>query len=260
MAKVAGNETLVLVLFICMFIGFSVKAGMFPLHAWLPAAHPIAPAPASALLSGVITKAGVVAIIRVMFYLFGVEFIANTWAHNFLLVLTLASVFMGSMLAYKEQHFKRRLAYSSVSQLSYVLFGIITASSVGMTGALMHVVAHSAIKVTLFFVAGVMIFKAEIHHVDEVRGLGKSMPITMICYSIVSLGLVGIPPTTGYLIPLFIDAFFPGSDFDYDSVKKLEPGMTTLLPIIVLTLITLFVGMFPTQLLSFIETITTVLF
>lgn len=296
MVKVSQNPTLVLVLFVLMFIGFSVKAGMFPLHAWLPTAHPIAPAPASALLSGVITKAGVVAIIRVTFYLFGAEFISGTWAHTGLLVLTLVSVFLGSMLAYKEQHFKRRLAYSSVSQLSYILFGIIILSTNGLTGALMHVIAHSAIKVTLFFVAGVMIFKAEIHHVDEVTGLGKSMPITMWCYSLVSLGLIGIPPTTGYvskwflaqgslglanqiiayggaivllisalltagyLIPIFTEAFFPGKDFDYSSVKKLEPGMTTLIPMLVLTAITVLVGMFPGPVLGFISNVTKILF
>lgn len=296
MVKVNAHPTFVLILFVLMFIGFSVKAGMFPLHAWLPTAHPIAPAPASALLSGVITKAGVVAIIRVTFYLFGAEFISGTWAQTGLLVLTLVSVFMGSMLAYKEQHFKRRLAYSSVSQLSYVLFGIIILSSTGMTGALMHVIAHSAIKVTLFFVAGVMIFKAHIHNVDEVRGLGKSMPITMWCYALVSLGLIGIPPTTGYvskwflaqgslglanqiiayggvivllvsalltagyLIPIFTEAFFPGKDFDYSTVKKLEPGLPTLIPMIVLTIITLVVGMFPGPVLGFISNITKLLF
>ncbi|MBQ9625053.1 MAG: proton-conducting membrane transporter [Clostridia bacterium] len=296
MAKVAGRENLVLLLFVLMFIGFSVKAGMFPLHAWLPAAHPIAPAPASALLSGVITKAGVVAIIRVTFYLFGADFVSGTWAHTGLLALSLVSIFLGSMLAYKENHFKRRLAYSSVSQLSYILFGIIILSTNGLTGALMHVVAHSAIKVTLFFVAGVLIFKAEIHHVDEVTGLGKSMPITMWCYSLVSLGLIGIPPTTGYvskwflaqgslglanqvlayggaaillisalltagyLIPIFTDAFFPGKDFDYSSVKKLEPGVTTLAPMIILTAITLLVGMFPGPVLAFISNITKLLF
>lgn len=296
MAKVAENPTFVLALVMMMFIGFSVKAGMFPLHAWLPAAHPVAPAPASALLSGVITKAGVVAIIRVVFYLFGADFIRGTWAQNSLLVITLASIFLGSMLAYKENHFKRRLAYSSVSQLSYVLFGIIILSATGMTGALMHVIAHSAIKVTLFFVAGVLIFKMHIHHVDEVKGVGKSMPITMWCFALCSLGLVGIPPATGYvskwflaqgslglpnmllayggvivlmlsalltagyLIPIFTDAFFPGKDFDYSTVKKLDPGWTSLLPMLILTAVTLLVGMFPTAALNFIARITGVLF
>ncbi len=296
MGAVAGNETLVLVLFICMFIGFSVKAGAFPMHAWLPTAHPIAPAPASALLSGVITKAGVVAIIRVTFYLFGPAFVVGSWAQTFLLALTLVSVFLGSMLAYKENHFKKRLAYSSVSQLSYILFGIICLNSTSLDGALMHVIAHSAIKVTLFFVAGVIIFKTHLHHVDEFKGLGKSMPITMWCYSLVSLGLVGIPPTTGYvskcflaqgsltltnqviayagpivllisalltagyLIPIITSSFFPGKDFDYSSVKKLEPGWTTLAPMVILTAVTVIVGMFPTGTLNFIQSITGILF
>lgn len=296
MAKVSQNPTLILTMALLMFVGFSVKAGMFPLHAWLPSAHPVAPAPASALLSGVITKAGVVAIIRVLFFVFGVDFIAGTWVQNLLIVITLCSVFLGSMMAFKEQHFKRRLAYSSVSQLSYVLFGIIVMSSTGMTGALMHVIAHAAIKITLFFVAGVMIIKLEAHDVEELKGVGKSMPITMWCFTLCSLGLVGIPPTTGYvskwflaqgslgmgnqvlafagpivllvsailtagyLISIFIDAFFPGKDFDYSTVKKLEPSWTTLTPMLILTAVTLIAGMFPGGLLNFFSNITKILF
>lgn len=296
MEAVAEHPTVVAIAALLMFVGFSVKAGMFPLHAWLPTAHPVAPAPASALLSGVITKAGVVAIIRVIFYLFGWKFMAGSWVQYVLLAVTLCSVFLGSMLAFRETHFKKRLAYSSVSQLSYVLFGIILLSATGMEGALMHVIAHSAIKVTLFFVAGVVIYKAEVHDVEEMRGMGKSMPITMWCFTLCSLGLIGIPPTTGYvskwflaqgalglpnqvlayagpivlltsavltagyLIPVFASAFFPGKDFDYGSLKKLEPGWTTLAPMVVLTVLTVAVGMFPGQILDFFGKITGMLF
>lgn len=97
---------------------------MMPMQSWLPAAHPVAPAPASAVLSGVITKGGVVAVIRVTYYMFGPEFLAGSWPQYVLLTLTLATVFVGSMLAYREKQLKRRLAYSTVSQVSYVLFGL----------------------------------------------------------------------------------------------------------------------------------------
>ena len=95
-----------------MIVGFGAKAGMMPMQSWLPAAHPVAPAPASAVLSGVITKGGVVAVIRVTYYMFGPEFLAGSWPQYVLLTLTLATVFVGSMLAYREKQLKRRLAYS----------------------------------------------------------------------------------------------------------------------------------------------------
>ena len=97
---------------------------MYPLHAWLPTAHPVAPAPASAVLSGLITKCGVLAIIRTTYYLFGVDFVRGTWAQTALLCLAVFTIFMGSMLAYKENLLKKRLAYSTISQVSYVLFGV----------------------------------------------------------------------------------------------------------------------------------------
>ena len=107
-----------------MLIGFGAKAGMLPLHAWLPTAHPVAPAPASAALSAIIVKAGVLAIIRGIFYIVGADFIRGTWVQKAWIVLSLMTVFMGSMLAYREKLFKKRLAYSTVSQVSYILFGL----------------------------------------------------------------------------------------------------------------------------------------
>ena len=120
MSLANGNESVLLVASGLMIVGFSVKAGLFPLHAWLPTAHPVAPAPASALLSGVIVKAGVLAVIRVIFYEFGTDFIRGTWVQYLFMTLSLITVFMGSMLAFREKVLKKRLAYSTVSQLSYI--------------------------------------------------------------------------------------------------------------------------------------------
>ena len=102
-------------------LGFGTKAGLFPMHNWLPSAHPVAPAPASALLSGIITKAGVIGIIRILYFIAGPSVLRGTWVQTACLVLALGTVFMGSMLAYGERDFKKRLAYSSISQISYVL-------------------------------------------------------------------------------------------------------------------------------------------
>ena len=123
-SRAAEHQPLLLVAYCLMIVGFGAKAGMMPMQSWLPAAHPVAPAPASAVLSGVITKGGVVAVIRVTYYMFGPEFLAGSWPQYVLLTLTLATVFVGSMLAYREKQLKRRLAYSTVSQVSYVLFGL----------------------------------------------------------------------------------------------------------------------------------------
>ena len=110
MNAVAGNEGLMLIVAFSMIIGFSVKAGMFPLHAWLPTAHPVAPAPSSAVMSGIIVKMGVLGMIRVVYYLVGADFIRGTWVQTTWMTLALLTVFMGSMLAYREKIMKKRLA------------------------------------------------------------------------------------------------------------------------------------------------------
>lgn len=294
--KVAGNETLLLVIFLLTFIGFGCKAGMWPLYAWLPTAHPVAPAPASALLSGVITKAGVLAIIRVTYYLFGVDFIFGTWVQTTLMVMTLFTVFMGSMLAYKEKLLKRRLAYSTVSQVSYVLFGLTLLNATGFLGAMLHIIFHAVIKNVLFLSAGAIIYKTHKTYVYELKGIGKQMPITMWCFTIASVALVGIPPTAGvvskwflatggiasnhpllgtigagillisalltggYLITIFATAFFPGSNFDYKNMQKTEPNKLMTVPLIILSACCILFGMFPGPLMDFINKISMPLF
>ena len=120
--KIAGHEQLALIIILVGIIGFGTKAGMYPMHGWLPTAHPIAPAPASALLSGIITKAGVVAIIRLVYFCVGADFLRGTWVQTVWMCLALLTILMGSTMAFKEKVIKKRLAYSSVSQISYVLF------------------------------------------------------------------------------------------------------------------------------------------
>lgn len=287
MMKVGNNTNLILLTYVLTFIGFGCKAGMFPLHAWLPTAHPVAPAPASAILSGIITKAGVLAIIRVTYYLYGVEFLAGTWAHKLVVSLTLCTIFMGSMLAYGENLLKKRLAYSSVSQVSYVLFGLSLLNINGFIGGILHIVFHALIKNVLFLSAGSIIYMTEKTDVDQLKGIGKSMPITMICFAIASLALTGIPPangfvskwylgvggvsannplgtlgtvtliisallTAGYLISIIIDAFFPGADFNYENLKNEDPNMYMTIPMLIMSFACIVFGMFPNRLVDFI--------
>ena len=198
-AMAAGHQGILLTAVFVMLLGFGAKAGMLPLHAWLPTAHPVAPSPASAVLSAIIVKAGVLAVIRVVFYLVGPEFIRGTWVQYAWMTLALITVFMGSMLAYREKVFKKRLAYSTVSQVSYILFGLSLLNAGGLTGALLHFAGHAVIKCGLFLTAGVFLYKFGYARVDQLTGMGKKMPVTMWCYTIFSLGLIGIPPTIGFV-------------------------------------------------------------
>lgn len=281
-------KSLLLIVAMIMLIGFGVKAGMFPLHAWLPAAHPVAPAPASAILSAVIVKAGVLAVIRTVYYIFGASFLRGTWVQTVWLTLTLITVFMGSMLAYREPVFKKRLAYSTVSQLSYILFGLAVMDVSSINGSLLHVLAHGLIKATLFLCAGAIIYTTGKTRVNELRGIGKEMPLLMWCYTIVSLGLIGIPPTggfiskwylavgslsgalpifrwlgpavllisalltAGYLLPLTIHGFLPGDDYDYAKHTKREPSLFMTIPILIMTILSVLIGLFPTTLIDFL--------
>ena len=145
----ANSGVLLLAAFL-LIIGFGVKAGMWPMHSWLPTAHPVAPAPASAVLSAVIVKAGVLGIIRSLFYIFDADLLSGSVIQKAWMILTLLTVFMGSMLAYREPVLKKRLAYSTVSQVSYILFGLSVLDPIAMEGALLHVIGHGLIKAGLF--------------------------------------------------------------------------------------------------------------
>lgn len=185
-------------------VGFSTKAGMFPMHGWLPTAHPVAPSPASAVLSGIITKAGVICVIRVIYFSVGVDFLRGTWVQMALLTLSSITVFMGSMMALNEKLLKKRLAFSSVSQVSYVLCGLFLLDKTALSGSLLHIVFHALIKDGLFLFAGAVIFKTGFKYVDQLKGLGRKMPVTFWCFTIFALGLIGIPPTGGFISKWFI--------------------------------------------------------
>ena len=285
-----------LVITFMVIMGFGTKAGMFPMHGWLPTAHPVAPAPASAVLSGVITKAGVLAVIRVIFFLVGANTLRGTWVQTTLLILALITVFMGSMLAYREPLLKKRLAYSTVSQVSYVLFGLFCLVPATFNGAILHVVAHSTIKDALFLCAGAIIHQTGKTYVRDLRGVGKEMPITIWCWTIASLGLIGIPPpggfvskwqlatgalsgnlgvfgvagpivliisallTAAYLLQVVISGFFPGTDFDYKHVENKDPGLRMTVPMIILAVGVVLCGVFAQPLMDVLApTLTTIL-
>ena len=145
---------LVRALVFCAVLGFGAKAGLYPLHGWLPAAHPVAPGPASAVLSAVIAKSGVLGILRFIYFVVGPDFLRGTWVQIAWLALGMATILMGSMMAWREKLFKRRLAYSTVSQISYILCGLFLLTEAGVQGALLHTVFHAVAKTGLFLTAG----------------------------------------------------------------------------------------------------------
>lgn len=292
--NLAGKEALVLLASFCMILGFCVKAGMFPFQGWLPTAHPEAPAPASAVLSAVIVKMGILGTIRTVYYVVGVDRLRGTWVQSIWLTLTLITVFMGSVLAYREKLLKKRLAYSTVSQASYILFGLALMNPPSMLGALFHVVGHALYKGVLFLFAGAVIHETGKERVEQLRGIGRQMPLTLWSFTFASLGLIGIPPTAGflskwylatgaleskaavfswlgpvillisavftagYLLPISIEGFLPGDSFG--EKRRREPSWLMLLPILILTLIVLAVGLFPGSALERLGKITEAVF
>jgi len=188
-----------LLAFVCFLIGFGMKAGMFPLHVWLPDAHPVAPSPASALLSGVMLKTGAYGMFRVVFNAFSVEVLQTTNWDIVLGVLAVITILLGSAVALTQNDLKRRLAYSSVGQMGYVLLGLSVLNDNAITGAMFHIFSHAIMKSCLFLAAGAIIWKTGKRSISELGGIGREMPYTMACFSIAALAMIGIPPLNGFL-------------------------------------------------------------
>lgn len=193
-SRVAGHETLLRMAFIIALLGFGVKAAIVPLHGWLPSAS-IAPTPVTALLHAVaVVKAGVFSIARVTYYNFGTDLLAGSFAQDIMMALAILTILYGSMMALRTPHLKRRLAYSTISNLSYIVFALSLMNTDGLFGAAMHILTHAVIKITLFFCVGAILYKTGAQYVSEIKGYGKRMPVIMACFVVVSLGLIGLPP------------------------------------------------------------------
>ncbi len=194
-----GENIYVLIAYLFMFVGFGVKAGLFPLHRWLIAAG-VAPTPVTALLHAVaVVKSGVFVVMRVTYYLFDYEYLKGTWAQGVVLILCMISILFGSSMAMKNKHLKRRFAYSTVSQLSYILLAIATMSYTGLLAGVIHMVYHAIIKIVIFYTAGNVMFANHKEYVSEIEGYGKNMKFTFLLFTISSLALVGIPPLGGFI-------------------------------------------------------------
>ena len=182
-----------------MITGFSIKAAIFPLHNWLPDAHSTAPTPSSALLSGLVVKAYIFAIAKIMYRVVGQNISVEIGITNYLIIFAVLSMMMGSVFALAQRDIKRRLAYSSVSQIGYIFLGLALASELGFSAAMFHVISHAFMKSALFLSAGSIIYLAGKRDVKDLDGIGYEMPITMTVFGIGVLGMIGIPGTSGFM-------------------------------------------------------------
>ena len=173
------------------------KAAVMPFHRWLPAAM-VAPTPVSALLHAVaVVKAGVFAVLKVTVYVFGIDFLAGTGASVWLMWVAATTILLGSLVAFTKDNLKARLAYSTVSQLSYVVLGAMLATSWGVVGSGMHIAMHAFGKITLFFCAGAIMVAAHKTEVSQLNGLGRTMPVTFLAFLVGTASIVGLPPAGG---------------------------------------------------------------
>ena len=185
----------------CLFVGFGAKAGAFPLHIWLPKAHPVAPAPASSLLSGILTKTGIFGILVISCKLLVRD---EAWG-TFTLLIGVVTMFLGAALALFSVDFKRTLACSSVSQIGFILVGVGMIGLLGeenllaVRGTFLHMVNHSVFKLVLFLVAGVIYRNTHKLDLNQIRGFGRKKPLLMAIYLMGALGIGGIPGWSGYV-------------------------------------------------------------
>lgn len=279
LVKVGERRNILLLIYVIAFMGFGVKAAVCPFNSWLPQAS-VAPTPVTALLHAVaVVKSGAFAIMRITFYSFGVDFLKGTWAQSFVMAVAMFTIVYGCSRAVKETHFKRRLAYSTISNLSYILFGVTLMTPLGLMGALCHMIFHAVMKICSFFCAGAVIYKTEKIYVHELNGLGKVMPVVFGIFTVSAFGLMGVPGLAGfiskwnlaaaavesgrvfayvgigalllsalltaiYMLTIVIRAFFPGKDFDYKTLEGIkDPNWRMLLPLGIFCFFILYFGL-----------------
>lgn len=286
-SRIAGKENILLLVYIMSFLGFGVKAAVFPFNAWLPDAG-VAPTPVTALLHAVaVVKSGAFAIMRITYYSFGVAFLRGTWAQTVVMIFVLITILYGCSMAVKETHLKRRLAYSTISNLSYILFGVVIMTPLGMIGALTHLVFHAIMKICSFFCAGAVIHQTGKNYVHELNGLGRKMPKVFAIFTISSLALMGVPGLCGfiskwnlakaavesdnilayigigillvsalltavYMLSIVMRAFFPGKDFADSSIENVkDPNWYMMMPLGIFAAAILLFGIYSEPIVSF---------
>ena len=287
LTKIGDRTNVLLLIYVIAFMGFGVKAAVCPFNSWLPDAG-VAPTPVTALLHAVaVVKSGAFAIIRLTYYSFGTEFLKGTWAQTTVMLVVMFTILYGCSRAVKETHLKRRLAYSTISNLSYILFGVTIMTPLGMVGALTHLVFHAVMKIASFFCAGAIMHQTDKHYVHELDGMGYKMPCVFGIFTISSLALMGVPGFAGfvskwnlakaalesgniisyggiicllisalltaiYMLTIVVRAFFPGKGFDMSTLSGVtDPNWKMLVPLFIFTLDMIMFGLWSAPLVKF---------
>ncbi|MBQ7840365.1 MAG: proton-conducting membrane transporter [Lachnospiraceae bacterium] len=287
METLGDKADTLLLIYVIAFLGFGVKAAVFPFNSWLPQAG-VAPTPVTALLHAVaVVKAGAFAIIRLTYYSFGADFLQGTWAQNVVMGIVIFTIVYGCSRALKETHIKRRLAYSTISNLSYILFGVTMMSPLGLVGAFAHMIFHAVMKICSFFCAGAIMHQTDKHYVHELDGLGRKMPKVFGIFTVSALALMGVPGLCGfiskwqlanaavmsenvlsyvgvgallvsalltavYMLSIVIRAFFPPEGFDMEKIAGYkDPNWLMLFPLFVFAVFIVIFGVGSESLIRF---------
>ncbi len=280
-----GSLTMI---FILLVIGASVKAGLMPFHGWLPAAM-VAPTPVSALLHAVaVVKAGAFALVRIIGYVYGFDVLGSLGVADYLAWMAAFTILTSSIIAMKQDNLKKRLAFSTIGQLSYIILGLALLNQQAFLGAVFHMVAHAFMKITLFFCAGAIFintggtYGGGKKYISQIHGIGRQMPVTMTMFGLASVGISGMPFIVGfiskwnlalgaiaggdflfvlvliasamlsasYLIPVFILAFYNKNE-EYPAYKEVRKDM--LIPIVFTGIASIVLGVFPNLGLNFYD-------
>ncbi len=278
--KLGGRINMMLVIYVLCFCGFAVKTAIWPFSSWLPKAG-VAPTPVTALLHAVaVVNTGAFAAMRVTYFSFGTRMVKGTWAQNVIMALAVFTIVYGCSRALKETHIKRRLAWSTVGNLSYILFGVALMSPLGFVGAMAHMVFHSFMKITSFFCAGAVMYMTGRSYIYELDGFGRRMPKVFGIFTVSALALMGVPGLCGfvskwhlakaavesenilayvgigallvsalltaiYMLSIVVRAYFPEKNFDYETIRGVkDPGWMMLVPLLVFVVFIFVFGLY----------------
>lgn len=292
-ANLGNYANVALLVYVLAFFGFGVKAAVFPFHGWLPTAS-VAPTPVTALLHAVaVVKSGVFAIMRLTYFCFGADFLKGTWAQTVVVATVMVTIVYGSTMGVRENHLKRRLAYSTVANLSYILLGVTMMSPLGLTAGLCHMFVHAIMKISGFFCAGAVMHQTNKNYVYELDGLGLAMPATFTALLISGLSLTGIPLFAGfvskwsivqalleqpsmmgyvgvfallysalmtgiYMLSLNVRGWFSGGVAAKEANAQFhDPSWLMLLPLAIFSVLTVALGVYAQPLMTFIQSIAT---
>lgn len=219
------NTSAVLIGFALLATGLAIKVALFPLHLWLPNAYTYAPSVISAVMAATATKVGAYAFIRIIFTVFTVDFFMALpfQIMDGFLWLSLIAILYGSVMAIAQTDIKKMLAYSSIGQIGYIVLGISLMTTLGLVGALIHILNHALMKGALFLVVGAVVYKAGITTIDGLRGMGKKMPVTMAAFTMGALSMIGVPLTVGFVSKWYL------------AIASIEVGMWYLVPVILVS-------------------------